>query len=234
MKSLPGGTVAAPKLSRGETGERSPGATSKCACGSAIGEPLRITCAVLHRTVSPPTPITRLMKSLVGSGGKTNTTTSPRWTGSKWNRYWPYGISPASGFEAENRVGHPQPVDDLVDEDVVADEQRRLHRARRNLVGLDEEGANDDREDERDDDRLAYSRSSEPCGLDGLAGRSGGVSPGPALRRLRGATVKPYSPTLSRARNASCGISTLPTCFIRFLPSFCFSSSLRLRVISPP
>ena len=33
----------------------------------------------------------------------------------------------------------------------------------------------------------------------------------------------------STARNASCGISTLPTCFIRFLPSFCFSSSLRLR-----
>ena len=31
------------------------------------------------------------------------------------------------------------------------------------------------------------------------------------------------------ARNASCGISTLPTFFMRFLPSFCFSRSLRLR-----
>ena len=30
------------------------------------------------------------------------------------------------------------------------------------------------------------------------------------------------------------GISTRPNCFIRFLPSFCFSSSLRLRVMSPP
>ena len=39
---------------------------------------------------------------------------------------------------------------------------------------------------------------------------------------------------LSTARNASCGTSTAPTCFIRFLPSFCFSSSLRLRVMSPP
>ena len=29
--------------------------------------------------------------------------------------------------------------------------------------------------------------------------------------------------------NASCGMSTLPTRFIRFLPSFCFSSSFRLR-----
>ena len=40
--------------------------------------------------------------------------------------------------------------------------------------------------------------------------------------------------TCSTARNASCGISTEPTCFMRFLPAFCFSSSLRLRVTSPP
>ncbi len=38
----------------------------------------------------------------------------------------------------------------------------------------------------------------------------------------------------SAAMNASWGTSTRPTIFIRFLPSFCFSSSLRLRVISPP
>ena len=36
------------------------------------------------------------------------------------------------------------------------------------------------------------------------------------------------------AMNASCGTSTRPTIFIRFLPSFCFSSNLRFRVISPP
>jgi len=34
--------------------------------------------------------------------------------------------------------------------------------------------------------------------------------------------------------NASCGISTLPTRFIFFLPSACFYSSFRLRVMSPP
>ena len=43
-----------------------------------------------------------------------------------------------------------------------------------------------------------------------------------------------HSLTLSTAKNASWGISTLPTRFIRRLPSFCFSSSFRLRVISPP
>ena len=33
---------------------------------------------------------------------------------------------------------------------------------------------------------------------------------------------------------ASCGMLTDPTDFMRFLPSFCFSSNLRLRVMSPP
>src|SRR6185369_2196868 len=47
-------------------------------------------------------------------------------------------------------------------------------------------------------------------------------------------TSRNYSLTLSTARNASWGISTRPTFFMRFLPSFCFSSSLRLRLMSPP
>ena len=44
----------------------------------------------------------------------------------------------------------------------------------------------------------------------------------------------PLWPMLSTARNASCGTSTAPTCFIRFLPFFWFSRSLRLREMSPP
>jgi len=42
------------------------------------------------------------------------------------------------------------------------------------------------------------------------------------------------SSTFKTAMKASCGISTLPMDFMRFLPSFCFSSSFRLRVMSPP
>ena len=47
--------------------------------------------------------------------------------------------------------------------------------------------------------------------------------------------LSPAGPLVeSAAMNASWGTSTRPTIFIRFLPSFCFSSSLRLRLMSPP
>ena len=39
---------------------------------------------------------------------------------------------------------------------------------------------------------------------------------------------------LSAAMKALCGISTLPNWRMRFLPSFCLSRSLRLRLMSPP
>jgi hypothetical protein len=60
---------------------------------------------------------------------------------------------------------------------------------------------------------------------------------GPAVRYLR--PPEPFwSPDVSEAdraaMNASWGTSTRPTIFMRFLPSFCFSSSFRFRVMSPP
>ena len=42
------------------------------------------------------------------------------------------------------------------------------------------------------------------------------------------------SEVFSTARKADWGSSTSPTIFIRFLPSFCFSRSFRLREMSPP
>ena len=66
-------------------------------------------------------------------------------------------------------------------------------------------------------------------------GRPGGfVSPRTASSLPPGSGLwRPaWGPPL--ARKASCGMSTEPTDFMRFLPSFCFSSSLRLREMSPP
>ncbi len=57
-------------------------------------------------------------------------------------------------------------------------------------------------------------------------------SSGERRREERGA--ERHTSTFSAAMNASCGISTLPNWRMRFLPSFCFSRSLRLRVTSPP
>jgi len=55
-----------------------------------------------------------------------------------------------------------------------------------------------------------------------------------AASRKSGRREPQLSPILRAAMKADCGISTLPNWRIRFLPSFCLSSSLRLRVTSPP
>ena len=56
------------------------------------------------------------------------------------------------------------------------------------------------------------------------------------LRRSRagGASAAAHTSTFSAAMKASWGMSTLPNWRMRFLPSFCLSRSLRLRVTSPP
>ena len=80
----------------------------------------------------------------------------------------------------------------------------------------------------RDDRRLAIEKCTHALGPVGSrpgAGRE-------ILDRSRHRFAP--SPRLRTARNASCGTSTAPTCFIRLLPAFCFSSSLRFRVMSPP
>ena len=43
-----------------------------------------------------------------------------------------------------------------------------------------------------------------------------------------------FSLDFNTSIKASCGMFTRPISFIRFLPSFCFSSSFRFRVMSPP
>ena len=66
-----------------------------------------------------------------------------------------------------------------------------------------------------------------PC-VHGRRRSAAAMPPDAARRALR------YSSTFRIAMKASCGTSTDPMAFMRFLPSFCFSSSLRLREMSPP
>ena len=85
-------------------------------------------------------------------------------------------------------------------------------------------------------DRRRLDGAARDAGKHGRGrGRGAGHprSAGPDGRRYEN-TDQDSRDVLSTARKASCGISTWPTCFIRFLPSACFAKSLRLRVISPP
>jgi hypothetical protein len=79
-------------------------------------------------------------------------------------------------------------------------------------------------------DGPAHCSMEKPLIILGVPSRNWSRSPAPPLN-----TGQVQSSLSSRTdRNASCEISTFPTCFIRFLPSFCFSRSFRLREMSPP
>jgi hypothetical protein len=86
---------------------------------------------------------------------------------------------------------------------------------------------------------VPHSRAAAGGESPGMLPTPGRTCPRPmrlacGIRRRPG----PWSPysllSDSTAMNASCGISTLPTRFMRALPSFCFSSSFRFRLMSPP
>ena len=62
-------------------------------------------------------------------------------------------------------------------------------------------------------------------------GRAGSLAGGGPAAPAR---LAQSSPRRRAEMKASWGTSTRPMFFICFLPSFCFSSSLRLRVMSPP
>ena len=66
----------------------------------------------------------------------------------------------------------------------------------------------------------------------GLGAPGTGATPG--LRVSTRPRFSQSSPSRRAEMKASWGTSTRPMFFMRFLPSFCFSSSLRLRVMSPP
>ena len=134
--------------------------------------------------------------------------------------------------ETNIRKGNPWAIGQLVDEEVIPYQEGREHRARRNTKGLDQERANCQRDDHSHQQRA-----------DLLPDRREAASPGHAVLlvafvvwgRILGIHGRSHSsPSLRAARKASWGISTDPTIFIRFFPAFCFSSSFRLREMSPP
>ena len=76
------------------------------------------------------------------------------------------------------------------------------------------------------------SRQNQPLGH--LSSGDGSQPEPPNFRDPSRVAAAPQASIFKAARNALCGISTLPNCRIRFLPSFCFSRSFRLRLMSPP
>src|SRR5439155_870212 len=133
---------------------------------------------------------------------------------------------------------HLRTEEEFVHEDVVADEQRVHHRAGRDREGLDHERPDDEGEEDRDPDRLhVLAQRRLPLGL-----RRFGDALGRGRRRdghtdLRGLDLDlalVHAQLFRTERNASCGTSTRPTCFMRLFPSFWRSRSLRFRVLSPP
>src|SRR5713101_2036090 len=134
---------------------------------------------------------------------------------------------------------YPDAVGELVDQDEVPDHQRRHHRARGNLEGLDQERAQQENDE---DDRKETLRIFDPPGfLVVVAALFGEIDcVGQRKRPRNDKQHEEYQreihllSTCSMARNASWGISTVPTCFMRFFPAFCFSSNFLLRLTSPP
>src|SRR5262249_5249227 len=100
-------------------------------------------------------------------------------------------------------LNRPEMVDELADQDLVADIQRVLHGAARNDEGLNHERLDHDREHERDDDeqrQLAHERpatgpgrAAKRCGAirSGCAAGPGGTT-GQALPRGAPGSAPPY------------------------------------------
>ncbi len=105
------------------------------------------------------------------------------------------------------------------------------------VKSLTSEKANEDTPpgvDAPDPDDTAPSRCPATASRWSASSRSPTASLSRRAGPRRRSPAAGQSPSSSTARNASCGTSMRPTCFMRFLPAFCFSSSLRLREMSPP
>ena len=133
--------------------------------GSLSGLPLITTWPPADEIVSPGRPMTRLTRSF---------TSGPASLAGR--RGEDHDVAPVDGVEV---------VAELVDQDAVADHERRLHRGRRDEEGLDDEGPDADGHDDGHDehDRPLDDPAPPPPGPGG--GRSAG-SQGGSPRGLGG------------------------------------------------
>ena len=149
----------------------------------------------------------------------------------------------------------------FIDQDKIPDQQGRHHRGRGDFERLKQKGTQqqhgqEDREEGfsifHDQRELGARRRLVACpvGVPGLGREKGRLSAAREAQPIhepdqaayksqkdqQGRKIKIHlsRPTCRMAMKAACGIATEPNCFMRFLPAFCFSSSLRLRVTSPP
>ena len=140
--------------------------------GSSIWVPLMKTWPSWMSTVSPPSPMTRLMNGVPSS-----------WTQSGRRREHD-DVAPLVGVEAGRQ---------LVDQDVLLRLQRVLHRLLLDLVRLGDERLDDEEDDERESERLRDLEETPEHGSSGHKTRSIGCcprDPPEVVRRLHNEVAK--------------------------------------------
>ncbi len=146
------------------------------------------------------------------------------------------------GAPAGDRAGRPRQVD-VVDRPLEAEPaaaSRRARPPRRRCRRRPPGSAAPGRAAGRRRTRGAPPSAGSPAGSRPgcrapRRSRAAGRGTAGRTRRPDRRPSSPGQPSILRAAmKADCGISTWPNCRIRFLPSFCFSSSFFLRVMSPP
>ena len=145
-------------------------------------------------------------------------------------------------FGVKNGQAHAIGV--FVDQNEIAIQQRRHHGFRRDTEGFDEKRAQQKHHQQHGKQATAvfyppgvfHIRAATLFQPEvGNPDRAGDEDNDEKNQRKIKIHEEPSQlSTRNTARKASWGISTLPTCFMRFLPAFCFSSSFFLRVMSPP
>ena len=176
--------------------------------------PLTTGCPFWTLSVSPGPATIRLMKLTVASCGVGSSQAAPllppaRCSGRRI-RPSPAASAPCGGWKTTmSPILGSEVVEEAVDQNPLADVERGLHRLRRDLVRLDDEGLNPERQPERerdDDDELEERALGAVRPRDSQSSASSGEASASLLARLLGSRLAPRSPPSAGASSASlCG-----------------------------